>query len=66
MRSAIVEIKAYEIWYRTRDHFRHKTESLVGTSNQLLNRLKEMGMDGKAVLAIGEGGVFRPYRLSTR
>ena len=60
-----MEKKIYDIWYKTRNHYRHKTESLTGTWNQLLNRLTEMGLDGKVILAIGEGGVFRPYRLST-
>ena len=60
-----MEEKIYEIWYKTRDHYRHETESLVGTWNQLLDRLKEMGLDRKVILAIGEGGFFRPYRLTT-
>jgi hypothetical protein len=60
----VEEIK-YDIWYKSRNHHRHKTESLAGTWAQLLNRLTEMGRDGKVILAIGEGGVFRPYRLST-
>ena len=59
------EEKKYDIWYKTRIHHKHKTESLTGTRVQLLNRLKEMGLDGKAILAIGESGVFKPYRLST-
>jgi hypothetical protein len=60
-----VKEKLYEIWYKTREHHRHETESLSGTKSQLLNRLTEMGLDRKVILAIGEGGVFRPYRLST-
>jgi hypothetical protein len=59
------EDKNYDIWYKTRFRYRHKTESLTGTWAQLLNRLREMGRDGKVILAIGEGGVFKPYRLST-
>jgi len=59
------EEKKYDIWYKTRFQYRHKTESLTGTGAQLLNRLREMGRDGKVILAIGEGGVFKPYRLST-
>ena len=31
----------------------------------VLDRLTEMGLARKVILAIGEGGVFRPYRLST-
>jgi hypothetical protein len=57
-----MKVNTYDIWYKTRDHHTHETESLSGTWNQLLNRLTEMGLDSKA---IGEGGVFRPYRLST-
>ena len=60
-----VKEKIYEIWYKTRDHHRHETESLSGTKSQLFNRLTEMGRDRKVILAIGEGGVFRPYRLSS-
>lgn len=60
-----MEQQEYEIWYQTRDHHRHQTESLAGTWKQLLDRLREMALDGKAILAIGRGGVFRPYRLST-
>ena len=60
-----VKVKTYDIWYKTRDHHTHETESLSGTWNQLLNRLTEMGLERKVILAIGEGGVFRPYRLST-
>ena len=60
-----VKVKTYDIWYKTRDHYTHETESLSGTWKQLLNRLTEMGLDKKVILAIGEGGVFRPYRLST-
>ena len=60
-----VKEKLYEIWYKTRDHHRHETESLSGTKSQLFNRLTEMGRDRKVILAIGEGGVFRPYRLSS-
>jgi hypothetical protein len=63
--SAKEEEKKYNIWYTTRIHCRHKTESLTGTWAQLLNRLTEMGLDGKVILAIGENGVFKPYRLST-
>jgi len=59
------EEKKYDIWYKTRIHYRHKTESLTGTWAQLLNRLTEMGLDGKVILAIGENGMFTPYRLST-
>jgi hypothetical protein len=57
--------KRYDIWYKTRIHHRHKTESLTGTWAQLLNKLTEMGLDGKVILAIGESGIFKPYRLST-
>ena len=60
-----MNVKTYDIWYKTRDRCTHETESLSGTWNQLLNRLTEMGLDKKVILAIGEGGVFRPYRLST-
>ena len=60
-----MEEKIYEIWYKTRAHHRHKTESLAGTWKQLVDRLKEMGLDGKVILAIGESGIFKPYRLST-
>ena len=60
-----MEEKIYDIWYKTRDHHRHETETLAGTWNQLLDRLTEMGLARKVILAIGEGGVFRPYRLST-
>jgi hypothetical protein len=60
-----MKVKTYDIWYKTRDHLTHETESLSGTWNQLLNRLTEMGLDKKVILAIGEGGVFRPYRLSS-
>jgi hypothetical protein len=63
--SAKEEEKKYNIWYKTRIHCRHKTESLTGTWAQLLNRLTEMALDGKMILAIGENGVFKPYRLST-
>ena len=59
------EDRKYDIWYKTRFHYRHRTESLTGTGAQLLKRLREMGRDGKVILAIGEGGVFTPYRLST-
>jgi hypothetical protein len=38
-----VKEKLYEIWYKTREHHRHETESLSGTKSQLLNRLTEMG-----------------------
>jgi len=60
-----VKEKIYEIWYKTREHHRHETESLSGTKSQLFDRLTEMGLDRKVILAIGEGGVFRPYRLSS-
>jgi hypothetical protein len=60
-----VEPQKYEIWYQTRDRLRHQTESLAGTWNQILERLREMALEGKAILAIGRGGVFSPYRLST-
>jgi len=58
------EEKKYDIRYKTQIHHRHKTESLTGTWAQLLNRPTEMGLDGKVILAIGESGVFKPYRLS--
>ena len=57
--------KKYDIWYKSRIHYRHKTESLTGTWAQLLNKLSEMGLDGKVILAIGESGMMKPYRLST-
>ena len=60
-----MRVKTYDIWYKTRYHHAHETESLSGTWNQPLNRLTEMGLDKKVILAIGEAGVFRPYRLST-
>ena len=60
-----MEQQKYDIWYQTRDHLRHQTESLVGTWKQLLDRLSEMALNGKATVAIGTGGVFRPFRLST-
>jgi hypothetical protein len=60
-----MKVKTYDIWYKTRYHHTHETERLSGTWNQLLKRLTEMGLDKKVILAIGEGGVFRPYRLST-
>ena len=60
-----VKVKTYDIWYKTRDHHTHETESLSGTWHQLLNRLTEMGLNGKVILAIGENGFFKPYRLST-
>jgi hypothetical protein len=60
------EEKKYDIWYKTRIQSRHKTERITGTWAQLLNRLTEMGLDGKVILAIGESRVFKPYRLSTR
>ena len=59
------EEKKYDIWYKTRINHRHKTESFAGTWAQLLNRLTDMGQDGKVILAIGESGVFKPYRLSS-
>ena len=62
---SVEEEKKYDIWFKTRTEHRHKTESLAGTWTQLLKRLKEMGLDGKVILAIGENGVFKPYRLST-
>ena len=62
--SAVYE-KTYDIWYKIQIHHRHKTKTLTGTWDQLLNRLTEMGLNGKVILAIGESGVFRPYRLST-
>jgi hypothetical protein len=61
---SMAEEKKYDIWYKTRFHHRHKTESLTATWAQLLNRLREMGQAGKVILAIGESGVFKPYRLS--
>lgn len=60
-----MKVKTYEIWYKTRDHYKHETESLSGTWNQLLDKLREMGLDSKVILAIGEDGFFRPYRLSS-
>jgi hypothetical protein len=59
-----VEEKTYEIWYRARNHHRHKTETLIGTWKQLIKKLAEMRLHGKLILAIGEGGVFKPYKPS--
>jgi hypothetical protein len=61
----MAEKQKYEIWYQTRDHLRHQTETLAGTWKQLLDRVREMALDGKGILAIGKDGIFRPYRLST-